>query len=114
MSTVKKTYRALSLELHPDKNKSPNAAEEFRKIQQAFDVITDKSKKRDYELLGDHGVKVSSQMVVDQKYLLLHLVIYYTSSLIFAFLMTFSEPTGDAFQLSVFGLSCKYLASKAL
>lgn len=107
MSMVKKAYRSLSLELHPDKNKAANAADEFRKIQQAFDVITDKSKRRDYELLGEHGIKLSSQMVIDQKYLLLQLIIYYASSLIFAFLMTFSETTSDAFQLSIFGLSCK-------
>ncbi len=107
ISAVKKAYRSLSLELHPDKNKSPNAAEEFRKIQHAFDVITDKSKRRDYELLGEHGVKLSTQMVIDQKYLLLNLIIYYGSSLIFAFLMTFSESTSEAFQLSLFGLTCK-------
>ena len=92
-------------EFHPDKNKDPGAAEIFQKIKHAFDVITDKDKKREYNRLGDHGVAVLAQTVVDHKYILIQLVVYYASSLIFAFLMTFSEPTGDAFNICVFGLT---------
>lgn len=125
---VKKAYRSLSLgntvlyiqrlishlsserlflcaEFHPDKNKDPGAAETFQKIKHAFDVIIDKDKKREYNRLGEHGVAVLAQTVVDHKYILIQLIVYYTSSLIFAFLMTFSEPTGDAFNICVFGLT---------
>ena len=116
------------LEFHPDKNKAPGAAEVFHKVKHAFDVITDKDLKREYNRLGELGVKLVSHksnnnnggdvlsgggggggggggMVIDHKYLLLQLIVYYASSLIFAFLMTFSEPTSEALSLSVFGLT---------
>ena len=38
-ANLKRAYRTLSLELHPDKNKSPTAPEQFRKVKQAFDVL---------------------------------------------------------------------------
>ena len=93
------------LEYHPDKNKDPAAVDTFTKIKHAFDIITDKEKRREYNRLGDHGVAVLAQSVVDYKYIILQLIVYYVSSAIFAFLMTFSEPTGDAFQICIFGLS---------
>lgn len=98
-------HRLYSVEFHPDKNKDPGAAEIFQKIKHAFDVITDKDKKREYNRLGEHGVAVLAQTVVDHKYIIIQLIVYYASSLIFAFLMTFSEPTGDAFNICVFGLT---------
>jgi len=93
------------IELHPDKNKDPLAADQFLKVKNAFDVLSDKDKKREYNRLGDHGVKVLAQSVVDHKYIIIQMIVYYTSTLIFAFLMTFSEPTGDAFSICLFGMS---------
>ena len=100
---IKKAYRGLSLELHPDKNKSPTASDDFNKIKQAFDTLADKEKRREYDRLGERGVLASKQTVIDHKYILLQLIIYYCSSLIFTFIMTFSEPSGEAFARSLFG-----------
>ena len=97
------------MEYHPDKNKSPEAVEILRKIQAAFQTITDPSKRRDYEILGENGVNLGTQMVIDEKYLLIQMIVYYVSTLIFTFLMTFSEPTGDAFQLSLLVLLAMFL-----
>lgn len=36
-------YKKMSLELHPDKNKSPTAAEDFARLKDAYDV----SRRRD-------------------------------------------------------------------
>lgn len=94
----------LSAEFHPDKNKDPSAADTFTKIKHAFDIITDKDKRREYNRLGEHGVAVLAQAVVDYKYILIQMVVFYASSLVFAFLMTFSEPTNDAFEICIFGL----------
>jgi DnaJ-class molecular chaperone len=93
------------LELHPDKNKSPTAIEDFRKVKQAFDVLSDPETRRIYEKFGDYGVKLSSQSVMDHKVIIIQMVVYYSSSAILAFLMTFSEPTGDAFSASMFGMA---------
>ena len=108
ISSVKKAYRTLSLELHPDKNKNPGAVEEFRKVKHAFDILSNKEKRREYNRLGDNGVKVVAHAVIDHKYLLIQFLVYYTSSSIFAFIMTLSEPTGESFSLSLFGLICKF------
>ena len=111
ISEVKKSYRNLSLELHPDKNRAEDAVEKFRKVKQAFDVLSDKEKRREYNRLGDNGVATSAQTVIDHKYILIQLIVYYCSSLLFAFMMTFTEVTGDAFSFSFFGLLGMYHAS---
>ena len=58
-----------------------------------------------YERLGDAGVKVSAQTVIDHKYIIIQMLVYYASSMIFAFLMTFSESGGDAMITALFGLT---------
>ena len=103
-SLIKKTYRNLSRELHPDKNKSPNAAEEFQRVKYAFDVVSDPELRKVYNRLGDAGVKTSAQAVIDHKYIMTQMAVYYASTLVFAFLMTFSDASGDAFGLAMFGL----------
>lgn len=103
-SLKKKSYRSLSLEFHPDKNKAATATEDFNRIKLAYETLIDKDKRREYNRLGDSGVAIMEKTVIDLRYLVIQLVVYYGTSLIFAFMMTFSEPTGDAFMFSVFGL----------
>ena len=49
---IKKAYRRLAVKFHPDKNKSKNAEEAFKKINQAFTVLSDKNKRKNYDLFG--------------------------------------------------------------
>lgn len=70
-------------------------------------MLSDKEKRKEYNRLGEAGVAASMQTVIDHKYILMQLIIYYTSSAVFAFFMTFTEPTGDAFSISLFGLLSK-------
>lgn len=73
-------------------------------MKQAFEVLNNQELKRAYSLLGEAGVKVASRGVIDAKYILIQMVVYYGSSLIFTFLMTFSESSGEAIKSSFFGL----------
>ncbi|MBM7405143.1 MULTISPECIES: DnaJ C-terminal domain-containing protein [Sphingomonas] len=47
---IKKAYRTLAKELHPDRNKdNPNAAERFSQVTQAYDLLTDKDKRARFD-----------------------------------------------------------------
>ena len=47
---IKKAYRKLAKELHPDKNKDrPDATERFSKVTRAYDILTDKDKRAQYD-----------------------------------------------------------------
>jgi DnaJ-class molecular chaperone len=47
---IKKAYRSLAKQLHPDRNKdNPKAAERFGKITQAYDLLSDKDKRARYD-----------------------------------------------------------------
>lgn len=43
---IKKSYRKLAKKYHPDRNKSPNAEEIIKKINQAFEVLSDRRKRK--------------------------------------------------------------------
>ncbi|OWF36240.1 dnaJ homolog subfamily B member 14-like [Mizuhopecten yessoensis] len=49
---LKKAYRKLALQMHPDKNKAPGATEAFKAIGNAFSVLNDTEKRRKYDLYG--------------------------------------------------------------
>ena len=47
---VKKAYRSLAKQLHPDRNKdNPKAAERFAKVTQAYDILSDKDRRARYD-----------------------------------------------------------------
>ncbi|MEQ7873953.1 J domain-containing protein [Sphingomonas sp. ASV193] len=47
---VKKAYRSLAKQLHPDRNKdNPKAAERFSQVTQAYDILSDKDKRGQYD-----------------------------------------------------------------
>ena len=53
---IKKSYRQLSLRNHPDRNKSPEASENFAKINYAYEVLSDERKKRQYDMQQSMGI----------------------------------------------------------
>lgn len=53
---IKQSYRRLALTYHPDRNKAPDAAEKFREIAEAYAVLSDDAKRREYDAYGHAGV----------------------------------------------------------
>lgn len=51
-SEIKKAYKKLALQLHPDKNKAPGAVEAFKAVGNAAAVLTDVEKRKVYDLHG--------------------------------------------------------------
>ncbi|XP_055309043.1 dnaJ homolog subfamily B member 12-like [Sitodiplosis mosellana] len=49
---IKKSYKKLALVLHPDKNRSPGAAEAFKAVGNAVAILTDGEKRKSYDLYG--------------------------------------------------------------
>jgi DnaJ-class molecular chaperone len=49
--TIKEAYRKLAFQYHPDRNTDPAATEKMKDINEAYAVLSDVSKRREYDLL---------------------------------------------------------------
>jgi curved DNA-binding protein len=53
---IKKAYRKLAMKYHPDHSKGDKSAEEkFKKISEAYAVLSDKEKRQQYDTFGSAG-----------------------------------------------------------
>jgi len=50
---IKKAYRKLARQYHPDVNKESDAEEKFKEINAAYEILSDKSKRSQYDMHGD-------------------------------------------------------------
>ncbi len=58
---IKNSFRKLALKYHPDRNKEPDAEEKFKEIAEAYAVLSDPKKRKEYDNRGFAGVSGFSQ-----------------------------------------------------
>lgn len=49
---IRKAYRSLSKKYHPDLNKAADAEEKFKEVTEAYEVLSDETKKANYDRFG--------------------------------------------------------------
>ena len=54
---IKKKFRKLAFEFHPDRNKNSGASEKFKEINEAYQVLIDPEKKKIYDQFGHAGLQ---------------------------------------------------------
>ncbi len=54
---LRRAHRKFALKYHPDRNKGDTAAEErFKEVQEAYDILSDPAKRKNYDQFGHAGV----------------------------------------------------------
>jgi molecular chaperone DnaJ len=59
-ATIKRAFRTLAFEYHPDRNKTPGAEERFREISEAYAVLSDPDKRVAFDAGAAQGASVSA------------------------------------------------------
>ncbi|XP_028921232.1 dnaJ homolog subfamily C member 16 isoform X3 [Ornithorhynchus anatinus] len=52
---IKKAYKKLAREWHPDKNKDPGAEDKFIQISKAYEILSNEEKRANFDRYGDAG-----------------------------------------------------------
>jgi hypothetical protein len=91
---IKRAYKKLSLQLHPDKNPSPTASDDFDEVKQAYDVIMDLEDRDVYNKFGQEGVNNKKRF--DETTFLLETGIFYATYGMLAYVLTLGKKSGDA------------------
>ena len=57
---IRKAFRKKAMQYHPDRNKSPDAEDKFKEINEAYQVLTDSKKRGQYDRFGHSGMSANS------------------------------------------------------
>jgi molecular chaperone DnaJ len=57
---IKKAYRKLAMQYHPDRNKEAGATAKFKEINEAYEILSDEEKRSLYDRYGHAGVRNGS------------------------------------------------------
>ncbi len=58
---IKKAYRKLALQYHPDRNKSKEAEDKFKEVTKAYEVLSDSQKRQTYDQFGHAAFEQGQQ-----------------------------------------------------
>ncbi|XP_051967658.1 dnaJ homolog subfamily C member 14 [Xyrauchen texanus] len=61
-SELKRAYRQLAVQVHPDKNKHPGAGEAFKVLRAAWDIVSNPETRREYEMKRVAATELSKSM----------------------------------------------------
>ncbi len=53
---IKKAFRKLAFQYHPDRNKEPDAEEKFKEFSEAYAILSDTEKRQQYDNFGHAGI----------------------------------------------------------
>ena len=56
---IRRAFRKKAMEFHPDRNKSHDAEEKFKEINEAYQVLSDSNKRAQYDQFGKAGVRAN-------------------------------------------------------
>ncbi|TMW55140.1 hypothetical protein Poli38472_013902 [Pythium oligandrum] len=108
LSDIKKAFRVRSVELHPDKNPSANAAAEFTRLRLAFDVLGDSEKRGLYDLYGEGAIdKARDALKIET---MIQALSFYGVWAVFSYVLTLSETARDARAWSYVGIVVLFIA----
>ena len=99
---IKRAYKKISLQLHPDKNPSPDAADQFNSAKMAYDVLMDLELHSVYDKFGQDGIDASKRF--DETQFFLELGVFYVTWALLVFVLTLGKKSGEARQWCYTGM----------
>ncbi|KAL7538833.1 hypothetical protein ACHAWF_006219 [Thalassiosira exigua] len=100
---IKRRYKKLSLQLHPDKNPNdPNASAKFDRVKKAYDVLMDMEYREVYNKFGQDGINSNKRF--DETQFFIELGVFYVTWGIMAYVLTLGKRSGLARQWTFTGL----------
>mmetsp|Transcript_24198 Transcript_24198/g.52188 ORF Transcript_24198/g.52188 Transcript_24198/m.52188 type:complete len:353 (-) Transcript_24198:68-1126(-) len=100
---IKRAYKKLSLQLHPDKNPNdPNASAKFDRVKKAYDVLMDMEFREVYNKFGQEGINSNKRF--DETQFFIELGVFYVTWGIMAYVLTLGKRSSLARQWTFTGL----------
>eukprot|EP00565_Helicotheca_tamesis_P006710 CAMPEP_0185741454 /NCGR_PEP_ID=MMETSP1171-20130828/38965_1 /TAXON_ID=374046 /ORGANISM="Helicotheca tamensis, Strain CCMP826" /LENGTH=396 /DNA_ID=CAMNT_0028413423 /DNA_START=135 /DNA_END=1324 /DNA_ORIENTATION=- len=99
---IKRAYKKLSLQLHPDKNPSPDASSQFDALKRSYDVLMDMEFREVYNKFGQEGI--DSNKRYDETQFFIELGVFYLTWGMMAYVLTLGKRSGNARQWTFTGL----------